>query len=860
MSSFPNIRIGLMVGVAGGAPSTAHDVRLGDVVVSLAEANQQAVVQYDFGKAKQGEAFQITRLLNQPPPMLLTAVQHLKASIKRQGKGSGLQDIIEERLERPENEHLRVEYGRPEGDSDRLYEPMAITSAIAAGQRLGHEESRLVERDPRESGDEVEIHYGRIACGNTVVKDSELRDRLSKEHNILCIEMESAGLMNHFPCLVIRGICDYSDRHKSKEWQPFASMTAAAYAWRLLDSIAPRTITAAKPMAAYLEERDQKILDWISPPEYSKNIMSKHDEVLRSWHRKTGSYLLESSQFTEWLGAIGGTLFCYGGPGAGKTVISSTVIDRIHDMLQNETRQGLAYMYAEYKESDNQSTRQILRCLLKDLGTRRRRTTLQLPVAIQQLYEKCQRLSKSPSEEQILGTLQSVIKEFERVFIVVDALDELPIPSQAGICDALYDLQIKTSRINLFATSRRNEEIEALQLFAQESCAKLEIKARSDDIEIYLEGRLGSAGDQGIGGINYIYEEAMARIMAQSDDDKHYALTALAWMTRAKRPLSEAELLHAIAMRPDSASFDAAYLPETGMLQSICAGLVIVGDESVRFVHYTAQEFFDVNLQKYFPNAEAEITITCAAFLGVRSVWPGIHLASQYDLIPLIKPLVDRAENAMKDPEDSEGRTPLSVAAGLGLKEVVKELVGFEEVDPDHACKSGCSPLWYAVYSNRQEVIDIARTLLLTGRVKVDRRHQGQTPLNLAISNQNEQLIQLLLEHQANPNAVSTPEGNWKWSWKLQANHTASSRGYGTPWWDSEQQISPLMIAINLRNISIMEILLAAGADPNLSCQTSYGGVVSPLTSAINSEPSFLEGARLLRQHGARATEDCLID
>lgn len=489
MSSFPNIRIGLMVGVAGGAPSTTHDIRLGDVVVSLAEANQQAVLQYDFGKAKQGEAFQITRLLNQPPPMLLTAVQHLKASIKRQGTGPGLQDIIEDRLERPENDHLRLEYGRPEGDSDRLYEP-TIASPMAADQHLGQEESILAERDPRELGDEVHIHYGRIACGNTVVKDSEIRDRLSKEHNILCFEMESAGLMNHFPCLVIRGICDYSDRHKSKEWQPFASMTAAAYAWRLLDSIAPRTITAAKPMAAYLEERDQKILDWISPPDYSKKHMSKHDEVLRAWHRKTGSYLLESSEFTQWLRATGGTLFCYGNPGAGKTVISSAVIDRIHDALENETRQGLAYTYAEYKESDNQSTRQILRSLLKDLSTRHRRTTLQLPVAVQQLYEKCQRLSKSPSEEQILEALESVVKEFDRVFIVFDALDELPIPSQSGICDAVYDLQIKTSKISLFATSRRNEEIEALELFSQKSCAKLEIKARSDDIEIYLEGRL----------------------------------------------------------------------------------------------------------------------------------------------------------------------------------------------------------------------------------------------------------------------------------------------------------------------------------------------------------------------------------
>ena len=42
--------------------------------------------------------------------------------------------------------------------------------------------------------------------------------------------MEAAGFMNHFPCLVIRGICNYCDSHKHKGWQDYAAMVAAAYA------------------------------------------------------------------------------------------------------------------------------------------------------------------------------------------------------------------------------------------------------------------------------------------------------------------------------------------------------------------------------------------------------------------------------------------------------------------------------------------------------------------------------------------------------------------------------------------------------------------------------------------------------
>jgi nucleoside phosphorylase len=78
------------------------------------------------------------------------------------------------------------------------------------------------------------------------MKDAMLRDKLAKEHEVLCFEMEAAGLMNHFPCLVIRGICDYSDTHKNKNWQGYAAMTAAAYAKDFLHRISPNTIEAER--------------------------------------------------------------------------------------------------------------------------------------------------------------------------------------------------------------------------------------------------------------------------------------------------------------------------------------------------------------------------------------------------------------------------------------------------------------------------------------------------------------------------------------------------------------------------------------------------------------------------------------
>jgi hypothetical protein len=87
-----------------------------------------------------------------------------------------------------------------------------------------------IQREERDST-EPEIHYGIIASGNTIIKDATTRDKIAGEieEDCVCFEMEAAGLMNDFPCLVVRGICDYADSHKSDRWQRYAAATATAY-------------------------------------------------------------------------------------------------------------------------------------------------------------------------------------------------------------------------------------------------------------------------------------------------------------------------------------------------------------------------------------------------------------------------------------------------------------------------------------------------------------------------------------------------------------------------------------------------------------------------------------------------------
>jgi nucleoside phosphorylase len=116
------------------------------------------------------------------------------------------------------------------------------------------EKGNLIQRpDDRHDPTIPVIHYGLIASGNQVMKDGALREKCREELGILCFEMEAAGLMDSFPCLVIRGISNYSDSHMNDRWKMYAAATAATYAKELLVTMpisdVDRTPTAGNVIA-----------------------------------------------------------------------------------------------------------------------------------------------------------------------------------------------------------------------------------------------------------------------------------------------------------------------------------------------------------------------------------------------------------------------------------------------------------------------------------------------------------------------------------------------------------------------------------------------------------------------------------
>ncbi|KAJ5727055.1 hypothetical protein N7493_004875 [Penicillium malachiteum] len=256
MHSFPNIRLGLMVGIGGGAPSPKHDIRLGDIVVSFPQNGLGGVIQYDFGKTLQGQSFQPTGYLDQPPVSLRAAVSGLRAQYELEGQN--LDDKVSKIFEK--EPRLRRKYERPDPTSDRLYQSQIIhpqDGELPCDSNRGDDLSCLVSRAPRTEDDATPtIHYGRIASANQLMRDALIRDRLAEEMDVLCFEMEAAGLMNHFPCLVIRGICDYADSHKNHNWQGYAAMVAAAYTKDLLYRIVPQQVEREAKIINILKEGD----------------------------------------------------------------------------------------------------------------------------------------------------------------------------------------------------------------------------------------------------------------------------------------------------------------------------------------------------------------------------------------------------------------------------------------------------------------------------------------------------------------------------------------------------------------------------------------------------------------------------
>ncbi|KAI0891486.1 purine and uridine phosphorylase [Annulohypoxylon nitens] len=224
---FPNLWFGLLVGVAAGLPNHSaippRDIRLGDILVAFPQGETAELVAYDLGKETEN-GFQLLR----PGRALATTAPNIKAaigSLKRLAPNETRNFL--RHYETMKNEEYEIEgyetttFIDPGQDHDKLY---GVVNGVEGP----------LERPSRPASQRTRVWYGAIGSGEKLVKRRQIRDGLRDQYNIIGLEMEATGTMNSIPVGVIRGVCDYGDERKNKQWQPYAAAMAAAYAKAVL--------------------------------------------------------------------------------------------------------------------------------------------------------------------------------------------------------------------------------------------------------------------------------------------------------------------------------------------------------------------------------------------------------------------------------------------------------------------------------------------------------------------------------------------------------------------------------------------------------------------------------------------------
>uniref|UniRef100_A0A0D2YDA8 NACHT domain-containing protein n=1 Tax=Fusarium oxysporum (strain Fo5176) TaxID=660025 RepID=A0A0D2YDA8_FUSOF len=666
LRSFPNIRFGLMVGIGGGAPSAKHDIRLGDVVVSTRGSGKGGVFQYDYGKAIQEHAFVTTGSLNQPPQLLLTALSGLEAEYELEGHQ--LNAYVDRALE--QWPRLRQKYSRPPADSDRLYRSDIVhpDSSDGCADVCSNDPACLVDRKERgEQEDDPAIHYGLVASANQLMKDALARDKLAASMDVLCFEMEAAGLMNHFPCLVIRGICDYSDSHKNKEWQGFAAMMAAAYAKDLLRQIPPSKVEAEKPISEILsssymasDHRFAQIERWLSPPDYSTNA----NLARKRRHPGTGTWLLNSPAFQEWKLGSRRHLWFYGLAGCGKTILSTTILDHL---LQTNTHTTLAFFF-DFSDPRKQKLEDLLRSLADQLY----HTGNEAARRLDSLFTSHDDGRRQPDTGALSACVDTMIQIAGKVFIIIDALDECTKREEL-----LHWIRgLASSNAQLLVTGRPEAEFqgEIPRSFDERNCVLLDKQAVNTDIRSYVNATLEQKRDfvdkklsqacqleslarclspkaikAALGFLPRDLNETYRRMVQNIPSEyKSGAIRLLQFLVYAKRPLSLSETIEVLATQIDQEprGFDVdGRLCQKADVLRYCPSLVIIAKvtnygetvEELHLAHFSVKEYLLEQAQFDLESASNVITRTCLTYLGdiknncstIRSDFPMARYAAE---------------------------------------------------------------------------------------------------------------------------------------------------------------------------------------------------------------------------------------
>ncbi|KAL8967442.1 MAG: hypothetical protein Q9197_005429 [Variospora fuerteventurae] len=456
------------------------------------------------------------------------------------------------------------------------------------------------------------------------------------------------------------------------------------------------------------EALDQKmrssVLSWLSPLPMSQTHQTFSDRA----EKGSGEWFLTDPTFMQWKGQERSRLWCWGIPGAGKTVMASIIINKLRQDRPEEvkSRIGITFVYFRYNETD-QTIDNILSSLLKQLL----QDSDEIPSDLISLFERHRDRNTSPTIDEISQALSTVIDTQKEVFCIIDALDECNDDLRWALIEKLETLGPK---LRVLITSRYLDSI-AEEL---EDYQRFEIRANKADIELFIDYQVRrnrnlrkivekspSLRDdikQGVFKtaermqaatnpydsclVDWIigsywlacmsshwpvrlgtYDNALERIENQEPDHRRVAFKTMAWVCYAFRALSLKELQHALAVEPGDTMLDEDLVMDGQSITSLCAGLIVVDQRTnmVNLVHYSTKSYFDDIRHIQFPEFHANITLICATYLTLDSlqgakIW---EIVQDYPLACYAAQFM--GDHARNSPEESLGPSILEMICNL---------------------------------------------------------------------------------------------------------------------------------------------------------------------------------------------------
>lgn len=237
---------------------------------------------------------------------------------------------------------------------------------------------------------------------------------------------------------------------------------------RLLDAIHHQD-----NLAAQQADRFRKIAAWLSPADPWTN----HKSARQLHEPRTGAWLVQSDQYRKWKEASIRSLWIYGKVGCGKTILCSTAIEDVKTHCKRQPNAGYAVFYFSFSDNQKQRHTDLLHSLVVQLGWKGPALSM-----LQQAYDKPNR--SLPGVDELEKILLSCFESYEKVFLLVDALDECPEDGDVRhtMLECLARLSQGGPHVRILTTSREVPDIR--ESMTRLGATPISIATRSVDVDI----------------------------------------------------------------------------------------------------------------------------------------------------------------------------------------------------------------------------------------------------------------------------------------------------------------------------------------------------------------------------------------